>query len=433
MAKKSQELRQKAKTLYTNMKDLYGKETLTAEDDVKFDDWNKEYEKLMADANKFEAFELKEIEESNENREIEKGLKKGDLTPEKRKECENLALKEYVLTGSVSPELRSFMAPAKGEKDDNKMIDAAYKELGITRAAQQSTSDGSGGYTIATGFQRELEKAMLQFGGMLQVSRMWKTNKGNVVDWPKVNDTANRAYLIGEAVNAETSAVKVTDANQQFEAYKITSGLLRLSSEIIEDSEFDIIGEVNGFLSERMGRGINYYTTLADGSSKPKGITVAASHGNNTANDTALAPSDFVNLEHEVDPAYRVGANWMFHDNVLSAIKKISLTSTVGFPFWVPSFAAGAPATILGYPYVINQDMFAYVDGAASANDNQKVALFGQFKKYIIRTVNNMRLVRLNERFGDTDEVGLVAFWRIDGDLLDAGTHPVKYMRSSAT
>jgi len=433
MAKKSQELRKKAEVLYRNMKDLYGKETLTAEDDTKFDEWNKDYEKLMADAAKFEAFELKEIEEGNENREIEKGLKKGDMTPEKRKECENLALKEYVLTGSVSQELRSFMAPAQKEADDNKLINQAYKELGIVRAAQQSTTDGSGGYTIATGFQKELEVAMKAYGGMLQVSRLWKTAKGNVVDWPKVNDTANRAYLIGEAVNAETSAVKVTDANQQFEAYKITSGLLRLSSEIIEDSEFDIVGEINAFLSERMGRGINYYTTLADGSTKPKGITIAAAHGNNTANDTALAANDFISLEHEIDPAYRVGATWMFHDNVLQAIKKVSLAATVGYPFWTPSFAASSPSTILGYPYVINQDMFAYQDGAASANDNQKVALFGNFKKYVIRTVNNMRLVRLNERFGDTDEIGLVAFWRIDGDLLDAGTHPVKYMRASAT
>jgi HK97 family phage major capsid protein len=430
---KSHELKKKAEALYRNIKDLYAKETTTPEDNAKFDEWNTQYDSLMAQAKKYEDFEKKEIEESEENREIEKTLKKGDITPEKRKELENLALKEFVLTGSVSQELRSYMAPAKAEKEDNSMIADEYRKLGLTRVNTQSTSDGSGGYTIALGFQRELEKAMLEFGGMLEVSRIWKTAKGNPYKWPKVNDTANRAYLIGEAVNAETSAVKVTDAEQDFEAYKITSGLLRLSSEIIEDSEFDIVGEINGFLSERMARGINYYTTLADGSSKPKGITVAASHGNNTENDTILAVNDFIGLEHDVDPAYRVGARWMFHDSVLKEIKRVSLAATVGYPLWVPSFKDGAPATILNYPYTINQDMAAFTSGAASANDNAKIALFGQFKKYIIRTVNNMRLVRLNERFGDTDEIGLVAFWRIDGDLLNAGTHPVKYMRVSAT
>jgi HK97 family phage major capsid protein len=430
---KSHEVKKKAEALYRNIKDLYSKDSLTAEDNTKFDEWNKEFDSLMAQAKKFEDFEKKEIEESQENAEVEKTLRKGDLSPEKRKEFENLALKEFVLTGKVSQELRQHMAPAKAEKDDSSMIDAEYKKLGLTRVNTQSTSDGSGGYTIATGFQKELEKAMLAYGGMLQVSRIWKTAKGNPYKWPKVDDTGNRAYLIGEAVNAETSAVKVTDAEQDFEAYKITSGLLRLSSEIIEDSEFDIVGEINQFLSERMGRGINYYTTLADGSTKPKGITIAAAHGNNTADDAALASLDFLNLEHEVDPAYRVGATWMFHDSVLKAIKKISVASTTVYPLWLPDFRSGEPGTILGYNYTINQDMAAFVDGSTSANDSKKIALFGNFKKYIIRTVSNMRMVRLNERFGDTDEIGLVAFWRIDGDLLEAGTHPVKYMRVSAT
>jgi HK97 family phage major capsid protein len=182
-----------------------------------------------------------------------------------------------------------------------------------------------------------------------------------------------------------------------------------------------------------MGRGINYYTTLADGSTKPKGITVAAPHGNNTENDTVLAVNDFLNLEHEVGSAYRRGANWMFHDSVLKEIKRVSLAATVGFPLWVPSFRDGAPSTILNYPYVINDDMAAFTPGAGTANDNLKIALFGNFKKFIIRYVNRMRLVRLVERFGDTDEIALCAFWRIDSDLLDAGTHPVKYMRVSAT
>src|SRR5688572_18353879 len=378
---KSQEIKKKAESLYRNIKDMYNKETTTPEEDAKFDEWNKEFDSLMAKAKAAEDFEKKEIEEAEEVREVEKTLKKGDITPEKRKDLENLALKEFVLTGKVSQELRQFMAPAKGEKDDSSMIDAEYKKLGLTRVNTQSTSDGSGGHTISTGFQKEIEKAMLAYGGMLEVSRIWKTAKGNPYKWPKIDDTGNRAYLIGEAVNAETSAVKVTDAEQDFEAYKITSGLLRLSSEIIEDSEFDMVGEINAFLSERMARGINYYTTLADGSTKPKGITIAASHGNNTADDAALASLDFLNLEHEVDPAYRVGARWMFHDSVLKAIKKISVASTTVYPLWLPDFRSGEPGTILGYPYTINQDMAVFLDGSTSANDSKKIALFGQFKK----------------------------------------------------
>jgi HK97 family phage major capsid protein len=406
---KSHEMRQKAEAIYRNIKDLYSKTELTAEDNAKFDQWNTEYDSLMGQAKKYEDFEKKEIEESIERREIEKTLKKGDLSPEAQRAAENEAIRQFALTGKVSP------------------------EVGLTKAAQQSTTDGSGGYTIPTGFQRELEKAMLSFGGMLQASKIWRTPQGNTIDYPKANDTANRAYLIGEAVNAETSAVKITDANQQFEAYKITSGMLRLSSEIIQDSAFDIISIVRDFLSERMGRGINYYTTLADGSSKPKGITYAAAHGNNTADDATLAVNDFLGLEHEVDPAYRVNAKWMFHDSVLKEIKRVSLAATVGYPLWVPSFRDGAASTILGYEYFINQDMAAFTTSSTTLNDAAKIALFGDFQKFLIRFAGPTRFVRLNERFGDTDEIGLGAFLRIDSDLLDAGTHPVKYMRVSAT
>lgn len=432
MASKSQELKQKAESLYRNMKDLMGKSDLTKEDDVKFDQWNTEYEDLMGRAAKFEKIEKLEVEQAASDEVENLTKKKGEMTVEKQREVLNVALKEYYIRGKISDEAKSILKPAAAENDDKDLINKEYQRLGL-RAAQQSTTDGSGGYTIPQGFQAELETAMLAYGGMLDASRIWRTNSGNTVDWPKVNDTANRAYLIGEAVNAETSATKITDAQQQFEAYKITSGMLRLSSEIVEDSAFDMVGTVKEFLSERMARGINYYTTLADGSSKPKGVTLAAYAGNNTADDAALASLDFLNLEHEIDPAYRVNSRFMFHDNVMKAIKKISVASTTVYPLWLPDFRSSEPGTILGHPYSINQDMFAYVDGSASANDNQKIALFGNFQKYVIRLVNNMRIVRLNERFGDTDEIALCAFWRIDGDLLDAGTHPIKYMRASAT
>src|SRR5687767_1286177 len=124
---KSHETRKKAEALYRNIKDLYSKTELSTEDSAQFDVWNKEYDSLMSQAEKFESFEKKEIEESVENREIEKTLKKGDVSPEKRKDLENLAMKEYMLTGSVSPDLRGYMAPAKKEDDDKRMIDSEFK------------------------------------------------------------------------------------------------------------------------------------------------------------------------------------------------------------------------------------------------------------------------------------------------------------------
>ena len=52
--------------------------------------------------------------------------------------------------------------------------------------------------------------------------------------------------------------------------------------------------------------------------------------------------------------------------------------------------------------------------------------LFGDFSKYHIRDVMEVRLVRLDEVYAEYAQVAFLAFSRHDGLLLDAGTHPIK-------
>jgi HK97 family phage major capsid protein len=85
----------------------------------------------------------------------------------------------------------------------------------------------------------------------------------------------------------------------------------------------------------------------------------------------------------------------------------------------------GSPNTILGYPYTINQSM-------ASMTASAKSVLFGDFSKYVIRDVRGFTLVRLDERYADYHQVGFLAFLRTDGDLLDAGTNPIKHYINAA-
>jgi HK97 family phage major capsid protein len=79
----------------------------------------------------------------------------------------------------------------------------------------------------------------------------------------------------------------------------------------------------------------------------------------------------------------------------------------------------GAPDTILGYPYVINQSMTTPATAVKSI-------LFGDLSKYIVRDVRDVTLLRLDERFAEYHQVAFLAFARSDGDLLDSGTDPIK-------
>jgi HK97 family phage major capsid protein len=56
---------------------------------------------------------------------------------------------------------------------------------------------------------------------------------------------------------------------------------------------------------------------------------------------------------------------------------------------------------------------------------------FGSLDKYLIRRVKEMSVLRLVERFADYGQVAFLGFARYDGNLLDAGTHPVKYLQNS--
>jgi HK97 family phage major capsid protein len=439
MALTAKELRHKAKKNQARMQEILtaSTESLSAEHEKEFDALDADAEKFLKQADKIEKMESRELEKESETAEElsqPKGKTLDSLKPAERTKMEDLAIRSYLKSGIVPVELRALMAPSAAEKDDSNMISKALKEMGFEGLATQTTTTTAGGYTIPRGFQAELEKAILEYGGMWESSRIIKTEKGNTIDWPTTNDTANKAYLLAESTSAATSAQALVFGQQQFEAYKYTSGLVQVPTELLQDSEFDISSLMVETLAERIWRGTNEAFTTADGSSKPKGISAGAVYGVSSENDTALSYNDFVNLEHSVDPGYRkqMGAGWMFHDTVLKEAKKIK--DSQGNPIWTPGLMAeGAPSRILGYKYHINQDMPIFWPGNAADNDTDKAVLFGALKKYIIRQVRDMRIVRLNERYGELDQTAFVVFLRVDGDLLNAGTNPVKYLRVSAT
>ena len=88
--------------------------------------------------------------------------------------------------------------------------------------------------------------------------------------------------------------------------------------------------------------------------------------------------------------------------------------------------SGSAPSTILGYPYAINNDMDQLTN--TSPISTRKTVAFGRLDKYLIRRVKEMSVLRLSERYAEYGQVAFIGFMRADATLLDAGTHPVKYL-----
>lgn len=286
--------------------------------------------------------------------------------------------------------------------------------------ALSSANDSAGGYTKAEGFVSSIEMALLEFGGMRSVADIIRTAGGSDLPWPTSDDTTNEGHLLGES--QPVSEQDVTFGQVRFQAYKYSSKLVKVPRELFEDSEFDIAGMLGPILGTRIARRTNRDFTTGDGAAKPKGIVTAATSGKTAASATAIAADELYDLQHSVDPAYRnsPGVGWMMHDSILLAIRK--LKDGNGQYLWQPGLMAGASDTLLNKPITINQHMDSTIASGA------KTVLFGALNKYKIRDVAGFRLVRLRERYADNDQEGFVAFSRHDGNLLDAGTHPVKYL-----
>ena len=315
------------------------------------------------------------------------------------------------------------------------------------------TQGAAGGYFVPAGFVYDVEIATKYFCPMADgsVIRILETATGNVLPYPTNNDTNEAWYIIAEAAqvsdqgqtpNYSTAGTAPTGqpgnlgmGQVNFGAWKGTTGLVRVSLELLQDSAFDLEDFLKNAFAVRMGRGYEYYLTRGSGVNQPTGILTAVvasgqaatiatgsstNDGTGATGSNSIGTNDLISLEHAIDPTYRRGGKFMLNDSTLKAIKQ--LLDKYGRPLWVPGLAVNAPDTILGYEYIINQSLPSI---AAAAN----TVLFGALNKFIMRKVRDLSVLRLDERFADFGEVAFIAFSRIDSNLVDAGVHPISYLQ----
>ncbi len=175
----------------------------------------------------------------------------------------------------------------------------------------------------------------------------------------------------------------------------------------------------------RIGRGQNDYFTTGTGVGQPKGILTGLPVGLTCASATAILADEIVKLIHSVNPAYRVGAGFMMHDNTLLNIRL--LKDGNGQYIWQSGLQQGEPDKLLSYALTINMSM------ASTLAANNIPMIYGQLKKHKVRDAGVLRLRHLVERYADQDEEGFVGFLRSDSNTLDAGTHPIKAMQLAAS
>lgn len=358
-------------------------------------DENEQFQRADADFEKYN--EQITIQEQMESRKAAMGQvreqREVDNSPEAREKRYYDAFKKYAQRGIA-------------------YLSAEERDILETRgtSTQVSGTDNLGGYTVPTQFSNELETTMEYYGPMLNVSRIFTTAGGGTLEWPTLDDTSTDSNLISEG-----SAVTVQDmtfAQKTFSDFNVATQV-KLSVQLIQDERVGLQGVLPELLGERHGRKLNALFTTGVGTTEPTGFVTDATTGEN-AGASAITRENIIDLMHSVDIAYRSNpsAAFMFADSTAAYIKKLSIGSGDDRPLWSPSMREGAPATLEGKPYFINNDM------AAIGTGNKSMA-FGDWSKYIVRRVGGDVLVRLNERYMDELEVGFILYGRYDGKLIN--------------
>ena len=363
-----------------------GKE-MTAEEQVR---WNQ----LLADYDKADkSVETEERYLDIERRQTEQRVDQPSPPNTQKQEQEyRSAFCDYLLRGSngISAESRVLFE----------------KRAGITGL--------SAGVIVPTTLADNIEIALKAYGGMFEAGTILSTATGGDLIMPTVNNTTAKAVVVPEYNQSTKSAPSF--GSETLKAYTYRTPIVPVSLELLQDSAFDLETLLSGLLAESFGRGINEDLTIGSGTGKPKGIVNWATASEAKPAAAAITLDDIIDLIKGVDSAYARNGKFMFNRSTLWSLVKIK--DSTGRYIWQEGARDGTPPTLFEKNYILNDDIADVGAGNASM-------LFGDLSKYKIRMVKNFRVIRLNELLAEYLSIGLFGFARVDGILLDAGTHPV--------
>jgi len=407
---KLHELKQAYNELARNMRNLHdkiGDNTWTDEQRSQWNDWKQKLDGFDEQIKREEALRdadqrFVEDNEDEHRQIIEDEERGGQSIDEQRAQAFDGFLRQGM--GEMSTEQRQILREMR---------------------AQATDPDTAGGYTVPTEMLNRIHEAMKDYGGLASVAQILTTDSGHTLEWPTSDGTAEEGELIGE--NSQAPEGDVIFGIKNLGAKKLSSKVIRVSNELLNDSGIDIQGFLASRIGSRLGRGEAKFLVQGTGAGTPEqptGLQASVTGTTTAASSAEFSWQEVNSLIHSVDPAYRRPSNFRIglNDNTLKLMTEME--DLQGRPLWLPAVSGAAPATILNVPYFVDQ-------GIADIGINAKFMYAGDFAQFIIRRVRYMVLKRLVERYADFDQTGFLAFHRFDCVLQDAAA--IKALQGAAT
>jgi HK97 family phage major capsid protein len=262
------------------------------------------------------------------------------------------------------------------------------------------------GYAVGTEYETNIVKSITQYNVMRDICTVISTASDRKIP---IEDSITTAALVAEegAIGATSQPVL---SQVTLGSYKL-GNIVKVSSELLNDSFFDVAGYVAEQLGRSFGIAEEDYCVTGTGSSQPQGILVGAAAGVTAASPTAVTMNEMMELMYSVARAERANGSFLMGDDLALILRK--LVDGESRYLWEVSTKAGEPDTLLGKPVYVSESCNAVEASAV-------VAAFGNMKKYYIADRVGRTLQRLNELYAGNGQVGFLLTERFDGKLVQS-------------
>lgn len=207
----------------------------------------------------------------------------------------------------------------------------------------------------------------------------------------------------------------------------------RASQKLLDDSMIDMEAWLDGKIADRFARAENNGFVVGSGVDKPRGFMTYAD--GTDLRDTverfktgvngnfAAAPNGgdvLIDAVTALQPGLRGEATWFMNRSTQGAVRK--LKDSDGSYLWSPGIAAGQPASLLGYPVAVFDDMADIATGSLSI-------AFGNLRQ-AYQVVDRMGIRMLRDPYTSKGQVLFYATKRTGGAMING--HALKIVEFSA-
>lgn len=303
--------------------------------------------------------------------------------------------KEEVATVSEADQLRSLFT----DVTSGKAAKATFESRDLL-----TTSIG-GGLVPTTLYGSIYENLLANSTIMFEETTVLRTAGGEPLVIPRVTSYSAASIVAEAAVIPESDPAfdSVT-----LGAYKYAF-ITQVSSELVQDASFDVLGFLSRTGAVAMGNGIGAHLVSGTGTGQPNGID-NATVGVTTAATAAVTADELLSLIYSVPEQYRNKGTLLLGDGAVLAARK--LKGTDGQYVWQPSAQLGQPDSLFGIRVATDPNLAA--QGAGKV-----FGVFGDFRGYFTRLVGGIRVDVSTEYAFANDLITVRFIWRADGDIVD--------------